>query len=154
MKTLDEVIAYFNNQCQMRHVYLTEDADARFAEALHYLKVFRDAKATLEFEKDNYRKAVDNCEKAELKYTKMVLDMNRNDPLTWDELKAMGGKPVWVEIIGRTIPLDSSWGIATGGSYHTWQGVESWRLVRPGAEYSLPVAQYGKTWQAYRKERE
>lgn len=109
----------------------------------------------LQAEIARYQEAVRNCEEAENKYRQLAQNLGEvgNDPLTWDELKAMKDKPVWVEIIGRTIPLDSSWGIATGGSYHTWQGVESWRLVRPGAEYSLPVAQYGKTWQAFRKER-
>lgn len=114
----------------------------------------------LQAEIARYLEAVKNCELAENKYKKLaeeasqnLVNTSQNEPLTWDELREMEGKPVWVEIIGRTIPLDSAWGIATGGSYHTWQGVESWRLVRPGAEYSLPVADYGKTWQAYRKER-
>lgn len=108
-------------------------------DALHYLKEFQRYQNTPSC--SGHMALVD------------YLESQKNEPLTWDELKTMQGEPVWVEIIGRTIPLDSSWGIATGGSYHTWQGVESWRLVRPGAEYSLPVAQYGKTWQAYRKER-
>ena len=49
------------------------------------------------FGKKNYAKAVDNCEKAEAKYTKMILDNNRNDPLTWEDLCKLDmiGSPVW-----------------------------------------------------------
>lgn len=123
------------------------------------MKQGQEREACCQAEITRYQEAVKNCEEAENKYRQLSEELRKtsaelsNDPLTWDELKQMGGKPVWVEIIGRTIPLDSSWGVATGGSYHTWQGVESWTLVRLGADYSLPVAQYGRDWQAYRKER-
>ena len=41
MKTLDEVIAYFDNQTQQRHVYLTEDAEDIYNDVLHYLRELR-----------------------------------------------------------------------------------------------------------------
>lgn len=134
------------------------------------MKQGQEREACCQAEITRYQEAVKNCEEAENKYKKLLREFESfrqdyealklywaesqdNPPLTWDELKAMAGKPVWVEILSKTLPLESSWGIATGGSYKTWQGVESWTLVRPGAVYSLPVAQYGKTWQAFRKER-
>lgn len=58
-----------------------------------------------------------------------------NPPLTWDELKDMEGKPVWIE--GPLI---------TGGPH--------WIIVGPSHLYDGKIVGYGKTWQAYRKERE
>ena len=137
MKTLDEVI--------FEAPYSPTPWEA---DALHYLKVFRDAKATLEFEKDNYRKAVDNCEKAELKYTKMVLDMNRNDPLTWDELKAMGGKPVWVQWT-----VKGKWNHGDWNLIHALIDDRVWFVDGNGEITDVPEELQGETWQAYRKER-
>lgn len=65
-------------------------------------------------EKERYQEAVKNCEEAENKYrmTNDALDAQRlqmmwvdkhfafeepNDPLTWDELKGMEGRPIWLE---------------------------------------------------------
>ena len=76
MKTLDEVIAYFDNQTQQRHVYLTEDAEDIYNDALHYLKEYQILQTA---------------------YIKAMADLEDNPPLTWSELKQMEGKPVWVE---------------------------------------------------------
>jgi len=110
MRTLDEVIKaleLFENtplDCAKKCPYAEECQDRdqcfcceREADALHYLKDYRDSKEWLELEKRNYAEAVKNCDQAEVKYTKHVLELNRNDPLTWDELKKKKGKPVWVE---------------------------------------------------------
>lgn len=55
-------------------------------------------------------------------------------PLTWDELQLMEGKPVWIE-----------------GSFIT--GGPHWIIVGPSHLYNGKIVGYGKTWQAYRKER-
>jgi hypothetical protein len=86
MKTLDEVIEAME-RCSIPHYfdckgcpYEDDDAevgcrsDDRDADALYYLKWFR---------------ARDNMSRK--------LDREDNEPLTWDELKSMEGKPVWVE---------------------------------------------------------
>ena len=132
MKTIEEVIkAYeicrqsispFDEKCE-ECPYHEEDENGNWLgsycgdfhfDALHYLKAFRDAKDTLEREKDKYAEAVRNCEEAENKYKKMEEELGAqklhmmwvdkhfafdepNDPLTWQELRQMGGKPVWVE---------------------------------------------------------
>ena len=148
MKTLDEVIEYFNHQCKMRHVYLTEDAGAWFADALHYLKKYR------EEDKELGRALNDACN-AEAEYNRLVEDLERNDPLTWDELKTMEGKPVWVEEIEDDKILFGQWDIISGFSYS-----ENFDLIN----YENPIIDFyksgnrtkfglGKTWQAYRKER-
>ena len=104
MKTLDEVIKFVSerkenfsvNGCFDCH-YCGDDCinGCVVEDTLHYLKNYRDTKEWLELEKKNYAEAVKNCERTESKYTKLVLDMNRNDPLTWDKLEM--GKPVWIE---------------------------------------------------------
>lgn len=58
-----------------------------------------------------------------------------NPPLTWDELNQMEGKPVWIE-----------------GSFIT-EGPH-WIIVGPSHLYDGKIVGYGKTWQAYRKEKE
>lgn len=71
-----------------------------------------------------------------------------NPPLTWDELKAMEGKPVWVEVDGKW------WG-------RFWAFVEAGNdsyinFFQKGQDYpeDLWKRDMGKTWQAYRKEKE
>ena len=78
-----------------------------------------------------------------LKELKVIKDAERNDLLSWLELKKMKGKPVWVEIgdgskgwvIIRKINEN---GIVTGSD----------GFVGIADVYGMPT-----TWQAYRKER-
>lgn len=76
-----------------------------------------------------------------------------NPPLTWDELKAMEGKPVWVEFLNYDLWTDPE--------HHT-DG--SWWVVGEVRKDDIIIAQYldeaelceedlGEVWQAYRKER-
>lgn len=71
-----------------------------------------------------------------------------NPPLTWDELLKMEGKPVWVEDnIDEPEDLTKYWAI--------YRRIEKAQET----EYALlcdlyyDKAEYGKSWQAYRKER-
>lgn len=64
------------------------------------------------------------------------IDGCANMPLTWEELKQMDGKPIWIS--------DFGWDIADGvasDSLHTAFGI------------SYKRADMGVEWQAYRKER-
>lgn len=145
MKTLDEVIAYFDNQTQQRHVYLTEDAEDIYNDALHYLK--------------EYRVVTDSCHKHGIAsvWGQVLPDPEKtdwdkklnfdnaydNEPLTWSELKQMEGKPVWVEnqfykrwLIAYKVNREDI--IFDGNGFYT-------------QAFSVD---YCKTWQAYRKERE
>lgn len=85
MKTLDEVIKA--NECcnhgepDSRCEYCPYNGIGaccleRESNALHYLKEYR----TLQYG-----------------YIKAIANLEDNPPLTWDELKTMEGKPVWVE---------------------------------------------------------
>ena len=103
----------------------------------------------------HYLKDMENLEEDyDILYNKYWLEFNQqqaNPPLTWDELKQMEGKPVWVEVLSDEIDLSSRWML----------------VARETKAHSLPLAytddighwifghedKLGKTWQAYRKER-
>ena len=134
MYSLDQVI-YFLEQRQQ-----TEDWNIRDV-AITYLKGYREVLP---------------------EYAQMKLDAVKNDPLTWDELKQMEGKPVWVEEYYP--PMET--GDTQGEFKKFWALV----IVRPEGIYFDWVTQVqgyvysnrrefyedriGDIWQAYRKERE
>ena len=139
MKTLDEVIKAIDfcksgdlskckdcpyiGTCELDYAVLSDDA-------LHYLKEHKNQQ---DFYSDGIKRTtemIDKCEKTVAEY----LAVN-NPPLTWAELKAMEGKPVWVE--------ES----AENGLWWTY-----W-VIWEQENAVLPEKNYGTTWQAYRKER-
>lgn len=168
MKTIDEVIAELEDE-------------GVFADALNYLKTYRENQHAYEENsrkaeeaRELYLEAVKNCEVAENKYKRLyeeasqnfvdtsqndpdgdhqqllkcqalLQDFYRNDPISWDELKTMKGKPVWIEQDGFT----PQWELVTRiGKVHFY-AVDA---VFFETEYD--IERYGKTWKAYRKERE
>lgn len=127
MKTLNEVIKALEN------VALADtdgESEGYFlaVDSLHYLKEYRETKKHLAC-LDDVEIRGDN--------TQVV----NNPPLTWDELRTMEGKPVWVVVDGK----------------------ERWRIIREVSsehlilESGLPLHRcwmnYPDGWQAYRKER-
>ena len=123
-------------ECEMRNL----------EEVLGYLKEYRDSKAWLELEKKNYAEAIRNCDKAEAKYTLMVLDFNRNEPLTWDELKQMFHKPVWIETKTK-----STWCIINDFDDECVNVIHTSHKGAKCSHFAKHLM--GDTWQAYRKER-
>lgn len=128
MKTLDEVIAELEDE-------------GLFADALHYLKEY---KANQEDPDGDHQQ----LEKSRA----LLQDFYRNDPLSWNELKQMKGKPVWVE--------------ANDGQYKGWVIVGKFYsllekedldahvdLYYFGRSMEYSKEMYGYYWQAYRKER-
>lgn len=115
----------------------------RETDALHYLK-------TIEITENMYHDAVNELSK--------WIDEDWKDrclPLTWNELRTMEGKPVWVEEIEDDKILFGQWDIISGFGYS-----ENFDLI----DYENPIINFyisgnrtkfglGKTWQAYRKER-
>lgn len=87
MKTLDEVIEAIE-VCRDSYVA----GKIIKADALHYLKEYKNTD-------ENYKKAIAHVTEVVDYYEKMVADYlaDNNPPLTWDELRTMEGKPVWVE---------------------------------------------------------
>ena len=134
MFTLDEVIKMFedtwvcpsvdeaNEYCEMM---VARDA------ALHYLKEYRETKKHLACLDDAEIRG-DN--------TQVV----NNPPLTWDELRRMEGKPVWVEAL-----LYKQWAVIAyiGVDYIRFEGAN---LYAPECRIYMGE---DNGWNAYRKER-
>lgn len=77
-----------------------------------------------------------------------------NAPLSWDELKQMEGKPVWVEGEHGCIWNQKAWSLI-------WLDAENEDIIicvstDNGVHYEFAIDKedYGSDWQAYRKERE
>ena len=121
MKTLDEVI---------QEVAKRRDLDN---DIYHYLKKLKRIEAKIE------KIAIGNVED--------TLSKMDNPAITWDELKQMEGKPVWLEYGTFS---DSGWAfiseISEKGSIEF--------LLPWGLRLIMHEGAIGKTWQAYRKERE
>ena len=121
MKTVDEVIKacddFLDNgmPCADCHIEsYCDNNDCFMYDALHCLREYQTMKYG---------------------YIKAMADLEDNPPLTWDELKKMEGKPVWVEER------------AENGLWWTY-----W-VIWDGENAVLPEEKYGTDWQAYRKER-
>lgn len=142
MKTLDEVIAELEDE-------------KVFADALHYLKEYRDRKEALRnwtekaiSEQQNLSDAITfmrayRDDKDDLTALRAYWkEQHENNALTWDELKAMEGKPVWVEWYDHKewFLIDS---IDKKKVVFRAKSGFGWHCVRRESE----------TWQAYRKER-
>lgn len=103
-------------------------------DALHYLQVLQKMQKAQPLEKSEW-------------------DELYNQPLTWDELKTMEGKPVWVEVYD---PIDEK----TGWHTASWKLIEfindEYFVVRDsdgGEECFYKSENDSYCWQAYRKER-
>ena len=116
MKTLDEVIEALdicwhvgNIDCTLCPYYTDNSwCDEKDADVIYYLQEYRDKRHELDIQIANYQEAVKNCELAENRYkreeriTKSIQEdyireiNDGNQPLIWEELKTMIGKPVWI----------------------------------------------------------
>jgi len=156
MKTLDEVIEA-QERCSKypdcHFCYLHSGPICGWIrDALHYLKEYRAEKANLEIIKGNYQDAVANCEKAENKFKSRLKALNigtLNEPLTWEELKGMEGKPVWMEDDTGT-KFYRGWAIVLE---FIFDGAYLRYVCDDYSETCVVEADLGRTWQAYRKER-
>lgn len=160
MKTLDEVIEQHEfclaigeaacGDCR----YRDQDRICRMREdALYHLKMYRsDMRMYAENQKyweNELKQKIKDFGDAKERYIAKLKELDvgtLNAPLTWDELKQMKGKPVYV--ICHTLKT-KGWALV--------DYVDDDRI-----DFALPSAmglalfehQLGKTWQAYRKERE
>ena len=139
MKTLDEVIKAFEICIGYYCSNADHDVCPYFGEsdmgcmkepekdALHYLKAYRDDKDDLTALRAYWA------------------EQQANPPLTWDELKQMEGKPVWVEAL-----LYKQWAVIAyvGDDHIRFEGVN---LYAPESRIYMGEE---NGWQAYRKERE
>ena len=137
MKTLDEVIKEqerCNTYPNCHFCYLHSGSIcSSIRDALHYLKAYRDGKDDLTALRAYWKEQYDN------------------PPLTWDELKTMKGKPVWVEWISGCWKGSSKWVLING--------IDDLMIMFTAIDVAMESygghfreISLGKTWQAYRKE--
>ena len=144
MKTLDEVIKAFSEvnkevgcgDCQFNDAESDdipcEMTDCIFNDALHYLN---------EYQRDKQIFAYD--------IAKRNLELSeRNEPLTWDELKQMEEKPVWLV---NTATEEAEWVLV--GECFVDDEMRICRMFRDYANYIFKECYEDGLWQAYRKER-
>lgn len=141
MRTLDEVIEIASDW--------TNGFDEMSIEKqmLHYLKMYRSDQIQWEADREDWRDKWESYIEARKRHLDAVKELKRNDPLTWDELKMMEGKPVWVEWTGSP-----RWGIVDG-IYKDAFGVENLVVCVPHDYLHFDKRMQGDLWQAYRKER-
>ena len=151
MKSLDEVIKAYEYCDHGEPDSRCEDCPydgigvccaERESDALHYLKEYqRDCEDLVEAAKSLTKK----------EHEQALTD--RNDPLTWDELRQMEGKPVWVEYnfqIGNKEFRDKSKRWCIVREIELWDDTE---IIITENGFILSKREQIKDWQAYRKER-
>lgn len=117
-KTLEEVIALLEDERRCDVPHYKDDL-------LYHLKGYRNL---------------------QMGYIRAIADLEDNQPLTWDELKDMEEKPVWI-----VYPLGNN-------GYWAFITVYDDEIIgyEKGDEFGTIYSKelMDKTWQAYRKERE
>ena len=135
MKTLNEVIENLGDGIE--HLCAMLISKETWGDALHYLMEYREKHDDIL----RMEEALGYCE---------IMD---NPPLDWEQLKTMEGKPVWVEING----YNGYWTIVHWNSNIVFEEYYDW-IASPEDPMKAPLVSlddtnFGKTWQAYRKER-
>ena len=142
-KTLDEIIDDFEKACDLerrcegcsgclgQEAGCPNDGAASVPDALHYLKEYKKYNDTMCALPDYYE----------------WVHSADNPPLTWSELKQMFHRPVWIETTAK-----KGWNIIVSIDSTDIQVIHT---AHRGPKQSVfRKADLGKTWQAYRKERE
>ncbi len=145
MKTLDEVIAELEDE-------------GLFPDALQWLKMYRsDMQMYSENQKyweDELMQKIKDFGDAKERYIKRLKELDigtLNEPLSWDELRQMEGKPVWVEVDEKY----KGW-VTVGKFYSLFENEDldaHVNLYYFGRSMEYSKEMYGYYWQAYRKER-
>ena len=169
MKTLDEVIEA-QKRCETypncHFCYLHSGPICEWIrDVLIYLKEYKikrerimaqaqacdDTEKRLQEEIARYQDVVKEYEEILTDYVALKqywAEQQANEPLAWKEMKRMTGKPVWVEDnIDEPEDTTKYWAI-----YRRIDKAQETEYALL-SDFYYDKAQYGKTWQAYRKER-
>ena len=152
--TLDEVIDSIEtcisfggecSECSKGGICLCFPSREFDTEILRYLNEYKNMKAL-------YKDGIKICSQTINRYEKIIAeylkDMMQNPPLTWDELKQMEGKPVWVEY---TKTNESYWVFV--GDWYDDDEMRVYRMEQDYCDYIIRDLYSSEGWQAYRKER-
>lgn len=139
MKTLDEVIKKYeicSSQITCSTCPYYQEICSCDPDALHYLKEFKRYQNT------------PSCN-GHMALVDYFTESQKNEPLTWDELKLMEGSPVWVEWVEVVI----------GGSYSIrdwflieWIDNNNHEIIIRDRHGNQILYRDGSDWQIYRKE--
>ena len=102
--------------------------DVKNDDAVYYLKQYIMSRKHFEYLEEEYYKA--------------IVEMEKNPPLTWDEICQMAGKPIWVE--------NDGWEIVDGCTSIDFTSISGAIFRRYNDE---SYGNYGTDWNAYRKEK-
>ena len=152
MKTLDELIkaeeicSQIDAECSKCPYGATAKGwcEEKDLDALHYLKVLKDILDPLKVKKISHEITCPQCNSAIA-----ILLPESNEPLTWDELREMEGKPVWVE---WTKTEESYWCFV--GEWFDDDEMRIYHIGRDYADYIHKTIYTPDIVQAFRKERE
>lgn len=155
MRTLDEVIKAVEEDLECANVSYPEtfyDYD-NHKDALYYLKEYRSDMqmyaANQKHWEDELAQKIKDFGDAKERYIARLKELDigtLNEPLTWDELKTMEGKPVWI------VPEEEKgyWFVIEFFNNNPYYGGD--RVIFTN-DVVLNRCNLGKTWQAYRKEK-
>ena len=154
MKTLDEVIKA-QERCgtypNCHFCFLHSGPMCEWIrDALQWLKGY---KAHIELDKlrDKYSDTSQiTCPKC---HSEFVILPDINTPLTWQELRTMAGKPVWIEGEHGCIWDQKAWSLIRLDAEN--EDIVICVSTDNGVHYEFAIGEedYGSDWQAYRKER-
>ena len=152
MKTLDKVIDAVE-RCETypncHFCYLHSGPICKWIrDALHYLEILQDMTCGTSQKLRNTSQIT--CPKC---HSEFVILPDANNPLTWQELQHMEGKPVWVEYnlhIGNKDFRDNSKRWCIVREFKPWHDTE---IIITENGFVLSKNEQIKCWQAYRKER-
>ena len=175
MKTLNEVIKAFeccengepySNCEECSYIGIGSCCLERENDALHYLKEYRDKAHKLDIDIAEHRRTFKQLGVEIARYKKAKAEMEdisadyvalnqwwaeqqENPPLTLQELKAMRGKPVWIEYMEKD--YENEWVLVVKNPERPIFGTPTLlAFARDGERIYLTISGYGKRWQAYR----
>ena len=149
-KPMDEVIAGIMQTLLSGYCPADNDMEHILQDAMSYLNEYRSDKLIWESDRKHYEDWIEQYKDSRDKHQQAVKEMLKNPPLTWDELKEMVGKPVWIQ-----------WTVMGVWAYGNWNLIQDadedriWFVDKDGDVFDeLEKEDQGHLWQAYRKERE
>lgn len=137
MRTLDEIIQIFEAFSNKRYDLYEGLSQSLITDTLYYLN-------TIETTENLYHDAVNELSKWKDEDWK-----DRYLPLTWDELKQMKGKPVWLEY-NYHISNEKFRGWCIISEFNPWRDTE---FIITNRGFVLSKNEQDIYWKTYKKER-
>lgn len=134
IKALEEITSLTEDESESEGYFLAMDS-------IHYLKEYQEHLKWHAYE--------EHCLAEE---KKALREKSRTDnlPLSWEELKNMQGKPIWVEYEGYT----PGWEIIEHIGVYKWTiNTDDDEIIIETNSSILHKEEQGKMWQAYKKEK-